>query len=418
MKQLMAADVIRKRVRVLYLQPAPLFGGAERQAALTTALMPQFDVDVVPMVGPGRVISDWLRERGVMDMVETRHFPGGWKKQRGLWRMTLPYRYVQCGIRAREQIEHLVRTRSIDVILSSLPFAWITGSLVARSANIPIVWRAGGTYLNIAQQTALWLLTRVQRPDLLLCNGEAVRAVFSPLIPAPVRVVRNGVDHTTFHPHAGDPSRYRPSGAKYVVGCAMRLAASKRPSDFIELAARLKHVHPHVHFLLAGEGSQRAAFERMARERGADNARLLGFVSDMPSFYAACDLLVLPSRSEGCSNFMLEALAMGKPMVAADIPPVVELARASRNVVTFELGNVAELARAVSGLLAHPSRLAELGAQARLSAGRFTARASAAQIAALLKGLVAERARATVPQLPAHLLPDEPPSGEQKTAAE
>jgi glycosyltransferase involved in cell wall biosynthesis len=388
----MARTVSRKPVRILYLQPAPLFGGAERQAALTTMLLPRFGVEVLPLVGPGQIVADWLRECGVGEIQETPHFPGGWPKQRGLGRLTLPARYVDCGLQARAEIERLVHERSIDLILASLPFAWITGSLVARRAGLPIVWRAGGTYLNLAQQASLWGLTRFQRPDLLLCNSEAVKATFSPLIPAPVEVVPNGVQLEVFHPGAGDASRYRPRAARRVVGCAMRLAESKRPRDVIAVAARLQESHPDVHFLIAGEGSQRAALEQYARESGARNLSLLGFVSDMPSFYAACDLLVLPSRSEGCPNYLLEAAAMGKPVVAAAIPPVVELVRATDNAVLFDLGDVPGFARAVSELLSAPQRLLALGANGLRNIQQFSAAASAERIAAIATALVAARA--------------------------
>jgi len=356
--------------------------------------MPQFGVDVVPMVGPGHVVADWLRECGVREIVETRHFPGGWKKQRGFGRTTLPYRYLECGMHARAEIERLVASHQIEVILASLPFAWITGGIVARQGRMPIVWRAGGSYLNAAQKLGLWGLTRVLSPDLLLCNSHAVENTFSPLIPAPVEVVPNGFDQRRFHPLAGDARKYRPPGSRYVVGCAMRLADSKRPEDFVALAAALRQRRPDVRFLLAGEGSRRADLEQVARRMGADNLAFLGFVSDMPSFHAACDLLVLPSRSEGCSNFMLEAAAMGKPTVAAAIPPVIELARATESSVLFELGDVRGLVSTVAQLLASPERLEALGARGAAQAGRFTARACAARISAILRALVHEhRAR-------------------------
>jgi len=381
-----------KPLRALYLQPAPLFGGAERQAALTAMLLPQFGVDVVPLVGPGPVTGNWLRECGVREIVETPHFPGGWPKQRGLGRLTLPGRYLRCGWQAREQMAQLAREHAVDVILASLPFAWITGSLVARQLGIPIVWRAGGSYLHPAQKAGLWSLTRFMRPDLLLCNSHAVKKVFSPLVPAAVEVVPNGVNREVFHPGAGDASRYRPFGSRLVVGCAMRLADSKRPEDFVELAARLSRQNPTVKFLLAGEGSRRAQLEQLARQSGADNLAFLGFVADMPSFYAACDLLVLPSSSEGCPNYLLEAAAMGKPVVAAAIAPVIELLRATENGFLFELGDVVSLTQAVSQLLENAEWRRTLGDRALANIEQFSASASASTLAGILQTLVAEHA--------------------------
>jgi glycosyltransferase involved in cell wall biosynthesis len=172
----------------------------------------------------------------------------------------------------------------------------------------------------------------------------------------------------------------------------MRLADSKRPWDFIELAARLRRSCPDARFLLAGEGSRRAELEQLARQSGADNLTFLGFVADMPSFYAACDLLVLPSRSEGCPNYLLEATAMGKAVVASAIAPVVELVRVTENAVLFELGDVNGLSHAVSELLSNPERLRALGERGLSHAEQFSARACAARIAVILRALVAERA--------------------------
>jgi glycosyltransferase involved in cell wall biosynthesis len=383
------------RIRALYLQPAPLFGGAERQAAYAASFWPEFGVDVLPVVGPGHAVIDWLHERGVKEFAHTEHFPGSWSKIKGLRRAMLPHRYLLCGVRARAQIAELVAKHDMDLIVASLPFAWITGTLVARNAGIPTVWRAGGSEINVVQKSALWLVTRLLRPDLLLCVGEAVRRTFSPLVPAPVAVVRNGVDHSMFRPGNGNGKGYRPEGADCVVGCAERLTLSKRPQDFVALAALMRDHFPRTRFLLAGDGSRRSSFERMAREARADNLDFLGFVADMPSFYDTCDIVVLPSGAEGCPNVVLEAMAMGKPIVAAGVAALLELVQHGDNGLVYELGNVAQFAKLVGTLIDNPDRRAALGAGARKTAHDLNAREHARVVTTLLKKLVAEhRARA------------------------
>jgi glycosyltransferase involved in cell wall biosynthesis len=390
----------RDRISALYLQPAPLFGGAERQAVYAASLWPEFGVDVLPMVGPGQAIVNWMHERGVKELAYTAHFPGGWPKQAGLRRVTLPHRYLFCGMRARTQIARLVAEHQMDLIVASLPFAWITGTLVARAAGIPIVWRAGGSEINFVQKSALWCATRVVRPDLLLCVGEAVRRTFSPLVPAPVAVVQNGVDHSLFRPGNGNGAEYRPAGAECVIGCAERLTLSKRPQDFVALAAALKQRFPGARFLLAGEGSQRPTFERQAREAGADNVEFLGFVSDMPSFYETCDVVVLPSGAEGCPNVVLEAMAMGKPIVAAGVAPVMELVTNEKNGLIFELGDVRQFSDLVGRLLCDRTLRDQIGAAARRRAQELNARNNAAVVTSLLKRLVAEHRSRVQARLP------------------
>ena len=226
----------------------------------------------------------------------------------------------------------------------------------------------------------------------MVCNGRAVQSTFSPVIPAPVALVPNGVDTGVFHPGAGDPSRYRPPGASAVVGFAGRLATTKRPADVIALAARLKHLRPGVRVLLAGEGALRAECERLARESGADNVAFLGFVADMPAFFAACDIVVLPSQEEGSSNALLEAMACRKAVVATDIPALVEQVAHGETGLIYPLGDVTALTQAVESLLAEPARREAMAERAFEHARAFTAERAAERLAGLLKGLVAEHA--------------------------
>jgi glycosyltransferase involved in cell wall biosynthesis len=378
------------RLRVLYVQPSPLFGGAERQLTSISPLLQQHGIDVLPFVGPGRVILDWFSEQTVSGVVSSSSFPGEWEKLRGPARLTIPFRYASSGWQVRAELLQLVRQNQIDVIVASLPFAWITGSLAARSTGVPIVWRAGGIGPSRIEKLTLSVVAPWIAPDLLLCNARSVLDVFGPLIPAPALVIPNGVDRSVFHPTAGDAARYRPHDAELVVGSAMRLARSKRPQDFVELAARLRTAYPRVRFLLAGDGSARGALESLARRLGADNLRFLGFVSDVPSFYRACDVLVLPSSSEGSPNFVLEAMAMQKPLALAAIPPLLELVSES-NAEWFALGDVDQLTRRVSQLLASAKLREMLGLRARLRASSYSLSACAARLAGALHEVVASR---------------------------
>lgn len=401
--------MVGPRIKVLYLQPAPLFGGAERQAAEQASFLPSFGLDVTVVGGPGNAIASWMRDADRATFVHSPNFPA-WPPQRGLRVLTVPFRYVACGLRARAEFAQVVAERHPDLIVASLPFAWIVGTLVARSAGIPILWRAGGSRIPLHERVLLWTLTRFLRPDLLICNGEAVKRLFAPLIPAPVRVLPNGVDPTVFGPTAGDATRYRPPGASVVVGFAGRLAPSKHPEQLVALALGLKQRHPEVRVLVAGDGSERAAAERAAREAGADNLTFLGFVDDMPSFYAACDIIVLPSDSEGHSNVLLEAMRTEKAVVATDIPPVQELVTHEESGLLYPVGDDAALVAAVERLVESRELRRVLGMNAAVRVRRFTAWEAALDLARILgevayprvaardRALSADR-RATTPML-------------------
>ena len=178
-----------------------------------------------------------------------------------------------------------------------------------------------------------------------------MQRTFGPHVPAPSVVVPNGVDTEQFHPLQGLP-RYRPAGASMVVGFSARLVPQKRPDDVIRAAAPIVRKHPNVTFLIAGEGSRRREYEALARHLGIERqVRFLGYVADMPAFYASCDIIVLPSRSEGFPNVVLEAMAMRRALIVSNTPGALEVVSDGREALVFPTGDVRALARAIDRLI-------------------------------------------------------------------
>jgi glycosyltransferase involved in cell wall biosynthesis len=245
-------------------------------------------------------------------------------------------------------------------------------------------------------------------PDALICCGGAVRDTFAPLLRAPSVVVANGVDTERFHPDAGDARRYRPPGASLVIGFAGRLVPQKRPEDIIALAARMVSRHPEVRFLVAGEGSRRPDYEALLqRSNLASQVHFLGYVADMRSFYAACDIFVLPSRSEGCPNVVLESMAMRRALVVSSAAGTREVVTDGREALVFPVGDVAALAAALERLIEQPTLRQELVARAydRVTTS-FSTRVSARRLGEVLRAVMTihadspSRARGVTAPLP------------------
>ncbi len=88
---------------------------------------------------------------------------------------------------------------------------------------------------------------------------------------------------------------------------------------------------PQLKLLIAGDGTERARIEELATQCGPPGTvQVLGFLPDVPAFYAACDVVAFPTQpelSEGFGLAALEAMAAGKPVVASatgSLPEVVE----------------------------------------------------------------------------------------------
>jgi glycosyltransferase involved in cell wall biosynthesis len=179
-------------------------------------------------------------------------------------------------------------------------------------------------------------------------------------------------------------------GTGPAIGFAGRLVPQKRPEDFLAMAARIAAHHPEVRFLIAGYGSRRSGYEHLAALLGLEGrVEFLGMVRDMRAFYASCDLLVLPSRSEGCPNIVLEAMAMKVPVVASDTTATREVVTHLRDGFLFPVGDVDRLSDTVELALGAPDLRAAIAARAlRKAQGPLSAASSAATLADVVEGLV------------------------------
>ncbi len=404
------------QLSALYVQPAVAFGGAERQAATNLPLLARQGIDVTAVVGPGTDLLGLLAERGIDDYVHAPAFDPEIYAE-GLSRLTVPGRYVWSWARSAALIADVARQRAANVMFAALPFGWIAATPAARKLGIPIVWRAGGTEMTTTQRVLLHAALRVWRPDFLVCCSQAVRCVYEPIINTPAEVVLNGVDSDWFTPEAGNPAMLRPPGARVVVGFAARMAAQKRPNDFVHLAARLSRRFPDVACIAAGDGPLRSEAEARARALGASNLRFVGYVEDMASLYRACDIFVLPSRSEGAPNTVLEAMATRRPVVVTDVPGTREIVRDERDGLVFPIGDVDALEAQVARLI-ESAELRDAIAGAALGRVRreFSARACAARTAELLQAVTGGTASAEARGRTPRRSRPSPPTGSREKA--
>jgi glycosyltransferase involved in cell wall biosynthesis len=121
-----------------------------------------------------------------------------------------------------------------------------------------------------------------------------------------------------------------------------------------------------VVFLIAGDGPERAGLERFAQNLGiASRVRFLGHRSDAQQLLPACDLFWLASDFEGLSNSIMEAMAIGLPVVASDIPPNRELILHGETGYLVPVGDRVAFAQFAQKLLLDRGLSAKFGAAGR-----------------------------------------------------
>jgi glycosyltransferase involved in cell wall biosynthesis len=142
-----------------------------------------------------------------------------------------------------------------------------------------------------------------------------------------------------------------------------RLSREKGHAHLIRAAATWQN---GARLVIIGEGPERPALERLARDLGvAARVTLPGVTNDVAPFYALADVFVLPSLSEGSPNVLLEAMSNGLPIVASRVGGVPELAEDGVTALLGPPKDPAFIARAVDLLLKEPELGRRLGAAAR-----------------------------------------------------
>ena len=97
----------------------------------------------------------------------------------------------------------------------------------------------------------------------------------------------------------------------------------------------------------------------------------LGYVTEMNQYYAACDVVTLPSWHEGIPYSLLEGAAAGRALVASNIPGIDSLIRHNQNGLLAKPQNPNEFAQAFNLLCTQPQFLAELAANARRNVEKY-----------------------------------------------
>lgn len=241
----------------------------------------------------------------------------------------------------------------------------VAAVLAARTAGRHSVWTAHGSDVHAQARRGE---ARVRAPvrwalkasDWVIAVSRELRGIALALGAAPERVdyVPNGVDLRRFPARDREEAR-RALGRdpdRRLVVCAATLVAVKGHAVLLEAWSQLGEAVPDADLVLLGDGPLRGALETQAQHLGiAGGVRFAGRVpyESMPTWLAACDLLVLPSFGEGTPLIALEALAAGRPVVATAVGGTAEVLDQAAYGITVPPGDAAALAAGLRDALAH-----------------------------------------------------------------
>lgn len=184
-----------------------------------------------------------------------------------------------------------------------------------------------------------------------------------------VCVIPNGVDVDRFRPQVPDPKLREalglPEGAP-VAGIVAALRPEKNHELFLQMAALVHQEVPAAHFVIIGDGPQRATLETLAQEGAlTEVVHFLGTRNDIPELLSLIDVFVLCSHMEANPVSILEAMATEKPVVATRVGSVPEAVSEGQTGYLVAPGDAQELAARVVALFRDPQQAAVLGCAGR-----------------------------------------------------
>ncbi len=178
-----------------------------------------------------------------------------------------------------------------------------------------------------------------------------------------------------------------------VIGMIGRLEPVKGPAYFIEAAKIVAEQFAQAKFILVGEGSLRRRLERRIEEAGLRGRFILtGWREDIPQVLSMLDLLILPSLNEAVGIVLIEAQALGIPVIASCVGGVPEIVKDNQAGILVPPGNIRDLARAINYLLADEQKRQEMGQKAKAWVeGRFRVEDMVNGISQLYRQLINEK---------------------------
>jgi len=352
-----------RRLRILEMIDRPFLGGGQITVLNLAAGLDPASFETAVCSGGGGPLEAELRQRGIPH---------------------IPFDFPRVPGRGVRKLAAVLEKGRFDLLHTHGGVAGLFGRAAARHARIPAVVHTlhGIHYLHyrnpVLKRALIVLERRCSRgTDAVIVVSEADRDAARCLRLAPperIKLIRNGVPSRPEPDVAVKDKLRRELGLEGgpVVGAVSRLHRQKGVVDFVGAAARILRERPDARFVVVGGGPLRKEIEAEIGKAGLSGKFMLaGERQDARDILSIFDVFALPSLWEGLPYVLVEAAALGKPIVATDIDGVREVLKDGETGLRVPVADPGALARAVIRLLDDGVLAARLGNNARAAIPRL-----------------------------------------------
>jgi glycosyltransferase involved in cell wall biosynthesis len=364
---------------VLLVAPSAKAGGAERALAGLARQLPAHGLEPLAVLLEGGPLEGWLAEAGCP--------------------VALPEAGIEDDSAAVTHVQRYIEETEVRVVVSSKWEAHLVAGVAAEAASVPAVfWQH-----DIAQRAPGELRAASIPAAAIVCSSDhAVRAQRALTPRARIVKVHPGAPIAEIAARRGSGRRVREAlgwGAAPLVGIVGRLDHWKGQDVFLRAARHVATRSPSVRFAVVGgaiigtEGSIPDDLRRLAAELGlADRVHFAGHQDDVYPWFDALDVVVHASVAEPFGLVIVEAMALGKPVVATRVAGPTEIVEDGTSGLLVPPGDPRPTAAAIMQLLEDPELAERLGEQARQRAHAFSEERMGREFAALIRHVLAETA--------------------------
>jgi glycosyltransferase involved in cell wall biosynthesis len=261
-------------------------------------------------------------------------------------------------------------------VMSWLFLTNVIAAPAARLAGVPMVSssiRNVSAWKTWPQYRAWWfrLADRLAAPvnDVIVANAQAVAddyAAWSGVDPGKIRVIRNGVDvdRLANAPFTDLRNRFASPETPMILTIG-RLAVEKNHSMLLRCCTSLKQLGHQLSLVIVGHGELEQELQEQCLTMGLqESVHFVGKTDEPESFFRAADLFVLCSRIEGMPNVVMEAQALGLPVVTTDCGGTGEVVADQKTGLVVGCDDDAAMIAAIERLLTDPALRDEMGHRA------------------------------------------------------